>query len=344
MIVDTAQAQLDAGRIEAVARAAEEIDGVAPLGEQPLRALYGDADFSDSASDAASDAAGSGGEAGSGGAAGGVRHLVAWAGAGAGVDDLGEDGSGGHLIGYAQIDGTGRDATAELVVHPDHRRQGIGAGLVRAVIEREPAVSIWAHGALPAATELAEKLGLIRNRELLKMRRRGAYGPALPERTPVAGIELGTLAEAASEGGTRWPGLDARAEFLRVNNAAFHWHPEQGGWSRDMLDDRLAVDWVDTGAVSSPSTPRVTAGRGWPDSTGPRPWPSPASPSRARCTWWRSTPRIRGADWVACSPESASSIWRERPMPSPWSSTSRATTTRPSGPTKSSDSSSNTLM
>lgn len=251
MIVDTAQAQVDAGRIEAVARAAEEIDGVAPLGEQPLRALYGDADFSGSISDSAGSGGedGSGGDAESGGVAGGVRHLVAWAGAGAGVDDLGEDGSGGQLIGYAQIDGTGRDATAELVVHPDHRRQGIGAGLVRAVIEREPAVSIWAHGALTAATELAEKLGLIRNRELLKMRRRGADGPALPERTPVAGIELGTLAEAASEGGTRWPGLDARAEILRVNNAAFHWHPEQGGWSRDMLDDRLAVDWVDTGAV-----------------------------------------------------------------------------------------------
>src|SRR5699024_1830394 len=136
-------------------------------------------------------------------AAADVRHLLARAG----------DAPDADVVGYAQISGTGADATAELVVHPDHRRRGIGADLVRAVLGREPAVAVWAHGALPGAVALAEGLGMTRTRELLRMRRRAADGPALPERRPVEGVEFGTLAEAVSEGGDRWPGLDARAEF-----------------------------------------------------------------------------------------------------------------------------------
>lgn len=40
------------------------------------------------------------------------------------------------------------------------------------------------------------------------------------------------------------PGADDD-EWLRVNNAAFDWHPEQGGWSRIELSARLAEPWVD---------------------------------------------------------------------------------------------------
>ena len=227
MIVEVTPDGEDVAQIEALARAAEAVDGVAPLGEQPLRALRADA--------VAGADVGGGGDA----PAGDVRHLLARAG----------DAPDADVVGYAQISGTGADATAELVVHPDHRRRWIGADLVRAVLGREPAVAVWAHGALPGAVALAEGLGMTRTRELLRMRRRAADGPALPERRPVEGVEFGTLAEAVSEGGDRWPGLDARAEFLRVNNAAFHWHPEQGGWTPAQLDERLAVDWVDTGAI-----------------------------------------------------------------------------------------------
>ena len=227
MIVELVPSASDAESVEAVARAAEAVDGVAPLGEQPLRALH--ARVGDGGDDNDDDVA--------------VRHFLARA-----ADPEGAASLDSAPVGYAQVAGTGADATAELVVHPDHRRQGIGTGLVRAVLEREPAASIWAHGDLPAARALADALELTRARELLKMRR-CADGPALPERGADEGIELGTLAEAASEGGDRWPGLDARAEFLRVNNAAFSWHPEQGGWTRAQLDERLAVDWVDTGAV-----------------------------------------------------------------------------------------------
>ena len=232
--VDTATVD----RIDELVAAAESVDGVAPLGEQPLRALRAPAEP-------------------------GVRHLVVvdhveGSGTGDGSDSAaGSDGTaepGGEagatrVVGYAQVTGSGPDATAELTVHPDHRRRGTGSELVQAILAREPAAAVWAHGDLPAAAALAGVLDLARTRELLKMRRRAAGGPRVPEPTPEQGIETGTLADAASEGGSRWRGLDARAEFLRVNNAAFHWHPEQGGWTRAQLDERLAVDWVDTSAV-----------------------------------------------------------------------------------------------
>ncbi|MGN7157654.1 mycothiol synthase [Dietzia cercidiphylli] len=200
-----------AALIEAVARDAAAEDGVAPLGEQPLRSLR------------------SGDEQA-------VRHLLV-------------RGDGGDVAGYAQLDGSGGEATAEMVVAPGHRRRGVGSELVRAVFDLEPSAAVWAHGDLPAARALAGSAGLVRARELLKMRRRAPAGSASPATRPAAGIETGTLAEAASEGGTRWPGLDAREEFLRVNNAAFSWHPEQGGWTRAQLDERLAVEWVDPGAI-----------------------------------------------------------------------------------------------
>lgn len=230
-----AERAVDAGvadLIEALAREAGSVDGVDPLGEQPLRALRGP-----------------GGQA---------RHFLA-------TDADASDASA--VVGYAQLTGTGDEATAELVVLPSHRRRGHGTALVRAVLDAEPGVAVWAHGDLPGARALADGLGLARTRELLKMRRRGADGPTLPDPTPSEGIETGTLAEAASEDGSRWPGMDAREEFLRVNNAAFSWHPEQGGWTREQLDDRLAVDWVDPGAVflavdASAETPRL-AGFHW---------------------------------------------------------------------------------
>ena len=40
-------------------------------------------------------------------------------------------------------------------------------------------------------------------------------------------------------------GPEDDAELLRVNNAAFDWHPEQGGWTTDDIDDRKREQWFD---------------------------------------------------------------------------------------------------
>src|SRR5699024_12469764 len=44
---------------------------------------------------------------------------------------------------------------------------------------------------------------------------------------------------------------------------AFAWHPEQGGWSREQMAARLAVDWVDPAGIflavdTSGAAPRLT--------------------------------------------------------------------------------------
>ncbi|BDH59061.1 hypothetical protein MTP03_40000 [Tsukamurella sp. PLM1] len=35
------------------------------------------------------------------------------------------------------------------------------------------------------------------------------------------------------------------AAILAVNNAAFAWHPEQGGWGQEQIDERTGADWFD---------------------------------------------------------------------------------------------------
>lgn len=41
-----------------------------------------------------------------------------------------------------------------------------------------------------------------------------------------------------------WDDADANG-FLAVNNRAFWWHPEQGGWDRERLTAELRHDWFD---------------------------------------------------------------------------------------------------
>jgi mycothiol synthase len=130
----------------------------------------------------------------------------------------------GAVVGYAQRD---RDA-AELVVHPEHRRRGIGADLLDGL---GAPLDVWAHGDLPAAAALAASRGLTRNRVLLQMRRTGG---TLPELVVPEGVTIRPFVVGQDE-----------AEFLRVNNAAFDWHPEQGGWSTAQVAEREAESWFD---------------------------------------------------------------------------------------------------
>ena len=176
--------------------AAHSVDGIAPLGEQVLRELDQQR----------------------------TEHLLI-------------TGDSHDVIGYLNLtscaDG---DATAELVVHPDARRRGIGTALVRAAAERSgDRVRFWAHGTQAGARALAETLGLRTVRELMQMRRSLRD---LPEPVVPVGISVRTYA-----------GSEDNRELLRVNNAAFSWHPEQGGWTDSDIAERASEAWFDPDGI-----------------------------------------------------------------------------------------------
>jgi mycothiol synthase len=149
-----------------------------------------------------------------------TRHLVAT--------------DGGEIVGYLNLAPATDEAPAmaELVVHPHARRRGIGAAMARAGLsEGGEGTRIWAHGNLGPARSTAASLGLDVVRELLQMRRPLADLPAVP--TP-EGVRIAT-----------YSGPDDDAELLRVNNAAFAWHPEQGGWTEADIAERRGEPWFD---------------------------------------------------------------------------------------------------
>ncbi|TFV62950.1 UNVERIFIED_ORG: mycothiol synthase [Bacillus sp. AZ43] len=154
----------------------------------------------------------------------------------------------GAVAGYARLD----DGTAELAVHPDHRRQGVGRRLLDRLLELsgDRPLSIWAHGDLPGSAALLATRGFTRARVLLQMRMPldgvdPDPRPALPDGVHVAAFR---------------PGQDEDA-WLRVNARAFAWHPEQGRMTRDDLELREAEPWFDPAGF-------LLAWRGDPDAGG----------------------------------------------------------------------------
>lgn len=181
-------------QVRQLVAAATEFDGVAPVGEQVLRELGRDR----------------------------TEHLLV------------SGSSNNAIVGYLNLSPPrdGDAGMAELVVHPQARRAGIGAAMSRAAMAKTAARNrFWAHGTLEAARATASALDLVAVRELVQMRRSLRDTPPVE---PVGGIRICTYAG---------PGDDA--ELLRVNNAAFAGHPEQGGWTAADLAERRAEPWFD---------------------------------------------------------------------------------------------------
>jgi mycothiol synthase len=192
----TGLADADQRGIRQLIAAARKADGVAPVGDQVLRELAHDR----------------------------TRHLLAL--------------DGDAVVGYLDLAPAYDEgpAMAELVVHPQWRRRGIGSAMARAALaEGGSGTRIWAHGNLEPARATANAIGLTPARELLQMRRPLAN---LPTATTPAGVQIDT-----------YRGPDDDAELLRVNNAAFARHPEQGGWTSDDIAERLAEPWFDAAGL-----------------------------------------------------------------------------------------------
>ncbi|AEG43177.1 mycothiol synthase [Isoptericola variabilis] len=192
--------------VRALAAAAERADGVAPLSEQSLLALDVDSET--------------------------VTHAVA-------------HDKHGATIGYLQVDRGGDVASAELVVLPDRRRNGVGSLLLRtaerdarlpsrsgAPDQRGLALRVWAHGDLPAARAFAAARGYSVVRELLFLARPLDPAPAAAELP--AGYAVRTFR----------PGDDDEA-WVALNARAFASHPEQGRLTVDDLHRRAREPWFD---------------------------------------------------------------------------------------------------
>jgi mycothiol synthase len=78
---------------------------------------------------------------------------------------------------------------------------------------------------------MAAACGLRVVRELIQMRR------------PLTGMPDYAVPQDISI--RTYSGSGDNAELLRVNNAAFSWHPEQGGWAESDLAQRVSEPWFD---------------------------------------------------------------------------------------------------
>ena len=133
----------------------------------------------------------------------------------------------GSLVGYAQVD----EGSAELVVDPDHRRQGVGSALLGAL----PVGSrVWAHGDQPAAEAFAAARHLKVVRELFVLGRQFADHPPLPDVV----LPPGLVARGFQVG-------QDEQEWLRVNALAFAHHAEQGRLTLADLEARMTEPWFD---------------------------------------------------------------------------------------------------
>lgn len=143
-----------------------------------------------------------------------------------------------RLLGYAHLDvsDAAEGPSAELAVSPTARRRGVGGMLVEELVAQSVAhpggLRLWAHGADAAANELASAHGFRRVRRLWQLRR-SLFAPLDPVEMP-AGITLRSF--------------DAQRDipgWLALNSAAFTDLPDQGGWTREDLERRMAEPWFD---------------------------------------------------------------------------------------------------
>jgi mycothiol synthase len=130
----------------------------------------------------------------------------------------------------------GTDAL-HLVIDPAHRAQPEGDALRASLLERAREIDrrplrLWAMRATGDDDRFAAEHGFALERALLQMRVELPLDPGVMARTR-------RMSTRPFE-----PGRDD-ANWIDVNNRAFAGHPEQGNWTLERLQERLAAPWVD---------------------------------------------------------------------------------------------------
>lgn len=151
----------------------------------------------------------------------------------------------GVLVGYAHLrwnpgDGAIPRVAVEVVVHPDHQTPDPADGVAPLLLaEARRAVAdagggtmwLWVHRVRDPQTTLAARMGFTVQRELAYMTR------------PLGAVDQIPSPEGVTVRAFR-PGQDEPA-LLRVNNAAFAGHPENGNWDTAELQRRMRLQWFD---------------------------------------------------------------------------------------------------
>lgn len=140
-----------------------------------------------------------------------------------------------HLVGYAQVSRAPDDTwTLHTVIDPHHRfgaTDDVCALIEHALefVDRNGGgpVHYWVSHPSAAHDQLTARYGFSRSRDLLQMR----IDLPLAEHT-----DLATRPFAPSKDEAAW---------VAVNNRAFAWHPEQGGWTVEALTRREREPWFD---------------------------------------------------------------------------------------------------
>ncbi|MFT4264591.1 MAG: mycothiol synthase [Nocardioides sp.] len=129
------------------------------------------------------------------------------------------------------------DGQLAVVVLPEDRGHGVGTALAAALLDGtgDGHLRAWMHGESPAARRLAARFGFTAGRELWVMRLDHQGGPT--ERTNRHSVPHGVALRGFAPGD--------EPEILRVNAAAFSWHPEQGSMDLADLHERMAEPWFE---------------------------------------------------------------------------------------------------
>ncbi len=153
--------------------------------------------------------------------------------------DSDSDSEHDHVQAYCQVSRGHESWSIDLVVHPHHRYDTleiapdlISAALDIVASEGGGHVHWWVFEPSNLHYSLAESAGLRAGRRLIQMRR------DLPLPTEL----VATINEFDTK-----PfriGIDEH-DWIAVNNAAFADHPEQGGWTNDILALRETEPWFD---------------------------------------------------------------------------------------------------